>query len=163
MFREKLQGWKLHFYVCVCVCERWSVFVFPRALVPPPAVDGCCDRQQRLTGRRKAAPRPPRRPPVASSIASCIKLELSVSQSAPTTLHHTAAGKHGGGKRRRSGNVGSFDEISYGFFKINCSVLHEVSAHLQQVNSCAAAFRPNSLSADFLPQLHYEVGAFVPN
>lgn len=31
------------------------------AVNPPPAVDGCCDRQQRLTGRGKAARRPPRR------------------------------------------------------------------------------------------------------
>ena len=33
----------------------------PHAVNPPPAVDGCCDRQQRLTGRGKAARRPPRR------------------------------------------------------------------------------------------------------
>lgn len=42
------------------VKEMKCIHVAP-AVNPPPAVDGCCDRQQRLTGRGKAARRPPHR------------------------------------------------------------------------------------------------------
>lgn len=47
-------------FIYVTVKEMKCIHVSP-AVSTPPAVDGCCDRQQRLTGRGKAARRPPDR------------------------------------------------------------------------------------------------------
>lgn len=70
----------------------------PRAVNPPPAVDGCCDRRQRLTGRGKAARRPPHR-----LLYRSLHQIGAVSQFSPTAQHTLSV--HNNRRRKRGGGV----------------------------------------------------------
>lgn len=129
--------------ICVCDSKRDEEYsCFPCSQSPPPAVDGCCDRQQKLTGRGKAARRPPRRLLYRSlhQIGAVSQLSPAAQRTLSDRINRRR--KHGadawwkkGGRCRKEtrerGIIWS-NEISTGSYTINHCLLQKVSAHLQQ-------------------------------
>lgn len=116
--------------MCVCVCISICVTVkemkcihVPPAVIAPPAVDGCCDRQQRLAARGKASPHPRSR-----LLYRFLHQIGAVSQLSPAAQHtlsdrNNRGKKHGISERRhntkrekvqrvlKGGHLGLFDEM----------------------------------------------------
>lgn len=100
--------------------------MFPLQSVPPPAVDGCCDRQHKLTGRGKAARRPPRRLLYRSLHQIGAVSQLSPAAQRTLSDRINRGRKHSDGEQphgtdawlkkgddaaKRRGNVGLFDQM----------------------------------------------------